>query len=162
MRRTRVVLRLCLLSDLQPRCVSQATVEPCPQKDFRKIEHLWPEQHFRGPLNGPQSYFKRVPPHFLAYHTNYSVCGRKVYIDVGAKSFLHGGMMDFFKLYPPIAEFDEFYAFEITPGEYKMPAPRDLERILRGKMSPERITKFTQRHFFFQVSTETRSMSFPA
>jgi hypothetical protein len=33
----------------------------CPQVDATQLEDLWPEQHFRGPLQGPRQYFKRVP-----------------------------------------------------------------------------------------------------
>jgi hypothetical protein len=60
---------------------------PCPDINFSHLEPLMAAEHFRGPLHGPKSYFKRVPPHFLGRHANFSQCRRRVYIDVGARTF---------------------------------------------------------------------------
>ena len=83
----------------------------CPREtNFSTLEQLWPAGHFRGPLNGPRSYFKRVPPHFLGYHANFSNCRRKVYLDIGARQFdSKEGFLSMLKLYPPLLDFDEYY-----------------------------------------------------
>lgn len=83
----------------------------CPREtSFSTLEQLWPTGHFRGPLNGPRSYFKRVPPHFLGYHANFSNCRRKVYVDVGARYFdSKKGFLSMLKFYPPLLDFDEYY-----------------------------------------------------
>ena len=83
----------------------------CPREtSFSTLEQLWPAGHFRGPLNGPRSYFKRVPPHFLGYHANFSNCRRKVYLDIGARQFdSKEGFLSMLKLYPPLLDFDEYY-----------------------------------------------------
>ena len=83
----------------------------CPREtSFSTLEQLWPAGHFRGPLNGPRSYFRRVPPHFLGYHANFSNCRRKVYIDIGAKHFdSKEGFLSMLKLYTPLLDFDEYY-----------------------------------------------------
>jgi hypothetical protein len=83
----------------------------CPREtNFSTLEELWPAGHFRGPLNGPRSYFRRVPPHFLGYHANFSNCRRKVYVDIGARHFdSKEGFLSMLKLYPPLLDFDEYY-----------------------------------------------------
>lgn len=129
----------------------------CPAKNFSLIENLWPEKHFRGPLRGPDSYFVRVPPHYLAHHANYTRCRRKVYIDVGARSFLSGGMLDMFLIYPPVALFDEFYAFESQSGFYSLPSPKALHQKLHNVMPRHRIDAFRDRHFYFQSYVRAES-----
>lgn len=132
----------------------------CPSEtNFANIEELWPEEHFRGPYSGPQSYFVRVPPHFLGHHANFSSCRRRVYIDVGARMFdSKEGMLSTLKLYPHLVDFDEFYAFEAVAGFYKLPAQAKLERRLRALgMSASRAASFTRRHFFFQAFIGARS-----
>ena len=121
-----------------------------------RLEDLWPEQHFRGPLRGPNSYFKRVPPHYLAHHANFSHCRRKVYIDVGASSF-QSGFLEMLRLYPALGTFDEFYLFEAVPGKYRLPAPRELSSLLRRFMPREQAATFARRHFFFQAFVGARS-----
>jgi hypothetical protein len=118
--------------------------------DATNLEDLLPEQHFRGPLQGPRQYFKRVPPQYLANHANISGCRRRVYIDVGARAFEHG-LREMFGWYPALGAFDEFYAFEALAGFYKLPAPHELHRILVRYMNPDRAATFSRRHFFFQV-----------
>jgi len=123
-----------------------------------KLEDLWPEKHFRGPLKGPNSYFARVPPHFLAHHANFTACRRRVYIDVGARDF-ESGLGEMFKVYPALGAFDEFYVFEAVAGFYKLPPAHQLERLLSRYMSADRIASFSRRHFFFQAFIGARSES---
>lgn len=132
----------------------------CPRDtSFKTIEPLWAEEHFRGPLYGPMNYFKRVPPHFLGHHTNFSSCRRRVYIDVGAREFdSKEGLLSMLKLYPPLLDFDEYYAFEAVAGFYRLPPQERLERLLRSKgMSRSRAATFARRHFFFQAFIGARS-----
>lgn len=124
--------------------------QKCPKVDATNLEDLLPEQHFRGPLQGPRQYFKRVPPHYLANHANVSGCRRRVYIDVGARDFEHG-LREMFGWYPALGAFDEFYAFEAVAGFYKLPTPSELSQILLRYMTPDRVATFARRHFFFQV-----------
>jgi len=132
----------------------------CPRDtDFRKIEPLLPEEHFRGPYNGPMSYFKRVPKHYLGYHVNFSQCRRRVYIDIGAREFdSKEGFLAMLKFYQPLLDFDEYYAFEAISGFYKLPGQQRLQEMLitRG-MRPERAATFSRRHFFFQAFIGARS-----
>lgn len=93
----------------------------CPSEiNMNLLEDLWAEKHFRGPYNGPDSYLRRVPPHYLGNHVNFSKCRRKVYLDIGAGHFTKG-FMSMLKIYPHLASFDEFYAFEAVPGRYRLP-----------------------------------------
>jgi hypothetical protein len=98
----------------------------CPSEtNLKLLEDLWPARHFRGPYSGPDSYLRRVPSHYLGHHANFSNCRRKVYIDVGAGQFAARGSSEGFlsmlRIYPHLANFDEFYAFEAAPGRYKLP-----------------------------------------
>jgi hypothetical protein len=132
----------------------------CPtETNFANIEDLWPEEHFRGPHSGPKSYFVRVPPHFLGHHANFSRCHRRVYIDVGARMFdSKEGMLSTLKLYPQLANFDEYYAFEAVAGFYELPTQAKLQHKLRALgMSASRAETFTRRHFFFQAFIGARS-----
>ncbi|KOO24719.1 hypothetical protein Ctob_002957 [Chrysochromulina tobinii] len=132
----------------------------CPREtNFSTLEQLWPAGHFRGPLNGPRSYFRRVPPHFLGYHANFSNCRRKVYIDIGAKHFdSKEGFLSMLKLYTPLLDFDEYYAFEAVAGFYKLPPHDELVRLLiKQGMHPTRAATFSRRHFFLQAFIGSRS-----
>ena len=129
----------------------------CPaETDMTRLEDLWPEKHFRGPLRGPQSYFRRVPPHFLGHHANFTRCRRRVYIDVGARTF-EAGLLPMLKTYPALGHFDEFYLFEAVPGFYKLPPVPKLERLLAPYMTPDEVASFPRRHFFFQAFIAARS-----
>lgn len=124
---------------------------PCPTPvNFSRLEGLWPEMHFRGPLHGPKSYFKRIPPHLLGKHANFSACQRKVYLDIGARTF-EDGLLPMLQLYPELGAFDEFYLFEAVAGFYKLPPPRKLAQVLGRYMPPDRVASFVRRHFFFQT-----------
>ena len=132
----------------------------CPaETNFANIEDLWPEEHFRGPFSGPKVYWKRVPPHYLGKHANFTSCRRRVYIDVGARTFdSNEGMLGTFKIYPELADFDEFYAFEAVAGFYKLPPQPQLTALLRSHgMSQSRAETFARRHFFFQAFVGARS-----
>jgi len=130
-----------------------------PETDFGRLEDLLPQKHFRGPLSGPASYFKRVPPHYLGHHANFSKCERSVYIDVGAREFdSKEGMLSTFAVYPQLLGFDEFYAFEAASGFYKLPPQPDLvRRLQRQGMSAARAASFARRHFFLQAFIGARS-----
>jgi len=120
------------------------------------MEDLWPEEHFRGPLHGPRSFFSRIPPHLLARHADFGPCRRKVYIDIGARTF-EAGLYEMFKFYPELGGFDEFYLFEAVAGFYKLPPLDELRTLLAPYMPHEAIATFARRHFFFQAFIGARS-----
>ena len=118
---------------------------------------FWPVQL---PLRGPRSYFRRVPPHFLWNHANASRCRRRVYIDVGARTFdsPNSGLKSMLKLYPPLLRFDEFYAFEAVAGFYKLPPQiRLVSELIRLGMRPLDARSFFRRHFFLQAFVGARN-----
>ena len=91
-------------------------------------------------------------------------------------------MLEMFRLYPPIAAFDEvtcyiartiqpqlpqlsvpaacrlpplyqFYAFEAVAGFYKLPPLHELTQLLKGVGMPAaQAETFSRRHFYFQAS----------
>lgn len=126
----------------------KASVE-CPQTvNFGWLEDIWKREHFRGPLQGPMSYFKRVPPHYLGNRVSLTNCKRRIYIDIGSRDF-DEGMLQMFKIYPALLDFDEFYAFEAAHGLYKIPIESVLVQRLRDVgMSHSRANTFLKRHFF--------------
>jgi hypothetical protein len=135
----------------------------CPSEtNFTLLEDLWPAQHFRGPMSGPKSYFRRVPPHYLGHHADFTRCRRRVYIDIGAGQFnAHGsseGFLSMLKLYPPLLDFDEFYCMEAVPGRYNLPPQPELQKMLTAAgMSVARASTFSRRHFFLQAFAGARS-----
>ena len=130
----------------------------CPADvDMNKLEALWPEEHFRGPLSGPQSYFRRVPPHYLGNLVDFSKCRRRVYIDVGARTFSEG-LLEMLRIYPSLVHFDAFFAIEAVAGFYKLPPERQLRRLLtKAGMPPARAADFQKRHFFLQAFVGAQS-----
>lgn len=131
----------------------------CPADARGSLEPLLPEEHFRGPLSGPRTYFRRVPPHYLGFHSDFGACGRKVYIDVGARTFGSAeGMLAMFKLYPPLARFDEFHALEAVGGLYRLPNASVLTpKLRRLGMTAAQAASFEQRHTFHHAFVGARS-----